>query len=90
MDTSFSLAIVNRGLIDGLGREPGITVTEGTPGPATTHAIRNMYPPRLDRGQAGVPTFFYFAWEDSTNPTGMGTRVQPALRRTAGAVCARA
>ena len=69
VDTSFSLAIVNRGLIDGLSGEPGISVTAGAPGPATTHAIRNMYPPRLDRGQAGVPTFFYFAWEDSRIPS---------------------
>ncbi len=69
IDTSFSLAIVNRGLVDALGEQPGVMVTLGAPGPDTTHAIRNMYPPRLDGPREGVPTFFYFAWEDSRIPS---------------------
>ncbi len=68
-DTSLSLAIVNRALTGALARQPGIVATTGLPGDHTTHAIRNMYPPRLESAAAGVRTFFYFAWEDSRIPS---------------------
>ncbi|MGE3277344.1 MAG: glycosyltransferase [Vicinamibacterales bacterium] len=68
VDTSFSLAIVNRAFTDALARQPGVTAAIGVPTRGTTHAIRNMYPPRLDRGVAGVRTYFYLAWEDSRIP----------------------
>lgn len=68
-ETSLSLAIVNRGLLDALARQPGLEVTAGLPGPTTTHVVRNMYPPRLDATAPGVRLFFYFAWEDSRIPS---------------------
>ena len=69
MDSSLSLAIVNRALAGALARQAGIVITPGPPGPETTHVIRNMYPPRLDPGAPGALTFFYFAWEDSRIPS---------------------
>ncbi|MEZ5284673.1 MAG: glycosyltransferase [Vicinamibacterales bacterium] len=67
-DSSFSLAIVNRAFSDALARRPECQSRVGLPGPDTTHVVRNMYPPRLDAPDGGVPTFFYFAWEDSRIP----------------------
>lgn len=66
--TSASLAIVNDAFATALAAQPGVVVAADQPGEIATHTIRNMYPPVLDAGMPGVPTFFYFAWEDSRIP----------------------
>ena len=67
LDGSSSLAIVNRGLREALAARGDVEVLTEPPFSGATHVLRNMYPPRLEA--AGVPSYFYFAWEDSRIPS---------------------